>query len=279
MTTAPGTWHLDQGLVRHYVQATTDAVTAASVEAHLLRCADCRRSIAAQSADPASTARREAIWAGVVDRLDAPRVSVLERLLHRVGVHENDARLLAATPSLQVSWLAALLLVLGFAVAAAHGADEAGALFLIFAPLLPVAGVAAAYGPAVDPAYELSTAAPYRATRLLLLRTVSVLAASLALSGVAALALPATGWSQAGWLLPALGLTLTTLALSTRLSPAVAAGAVSMTWVSVVFNLTRLDRTEEVAGSTAQLAFLALIVAAAAVIAVRRDHFDTRSSA
>ncbi len=279
MTTAPGTWHLDQGLVRRYVDAAIDTVTAASVEAHLLRCADCRRSIADESADSASATRRSRIWEGVVDRLDAPRVGFLERLLHRVGVREGDARLLAATPSLQVSWLTSLLLVLGFAVAAARGRDSAAALFLLVAPLLPVAGVAAAYGADIDPAYELSIAAPYRATRLLLLRSLSVLVASLGLAGVAALALPVTGWSQVAWLLPALGLTLTTLALSTRLSPAVAAAAVSLTWASVVLRFFRLDRTADIASGGAQLAFLALILAAAAVVAVRRDQFDTRSPA
>ncbi|HVE62414.1 MAG TPA: hypothetical protein VNB94_01240 [Mycobacteriales bacterium] len=279
MTTAPGSWHLDSALVRRYVDAATDAVTAASVEAHLLRCAECRRSIAAGTVDSASVARRSAIWTDVVDRLDAPRVGLLERVLRRIGVRDGDARLLAATPSLQLSWLASLLLALGFAVAAARGRDTAGALFLLVAPLLPVAGVAAAYGADVDPAYELSMAAPYRATRLLLLRSVSVLVASLGLAGAAALALPASGWSQAAWLLPALGLSVTTLALSTRLSPALAAAGVSLTWVSVVVRLLQLDRTADIAGASTQLSFLVLIVAATAVLAVRRDQFDTRSAA
>jgi len=278
MTTAPGTWHLDQTLVRRYVDAVTDAVTAASVESHLLRCAGCRQAIADESADPASVARRALIWEDVVDRLDAPRVGIIERLVHRLGIGAHDARLLAATPSLQVSWLASLLLVLGFAVAAAHGRDEAGALFLLAAPLIPVAGVAAAYGPDIDPAHELGIAAPYRTSRLLLLRCVSVLVASAGLAGCAALALPAAGWSQAAWLLPALGLTLTTLALSTRLSPVVSAAAVALTWVLVVVKLVQLDRTAELAGATAQAMFLALIVAAAAVVVVRHDQFDTRSA-
>jgi hypothetical protein len=37
-------------------------------------------------------------------------------------------------------------------------------LFLVMAALLPVAGVAAAYGPGVDPAYDVGRASPCRAS-------------------------------------------------------------------------------------------------------------------
>ena len=46
--------------------------------------------------------------------------------------------------------------------------------FLALAPLLPLAGVAAAFGAALDPTYEIGLAAPLSAVRLLLLRTVAV---------------------------------------------------------------------------------------------------------
>lgn len=275
MSATPMSWHLDEPLARRYAGDDLDPATAASVEAHLLGCAGCRASLAA--ALPAA-ARVDAIWTEVVDRLDRPRGRLLERVLCRLGLREGEARLLAATPSLQLSWLAAVLLALGFAVAAAHGADDAGAIFLLIAPLLPVAGVAAAYGPDIDPAHELTIAAPYRATRLLLLRSVSVLAGSLAVSAVAAFALPATGWAQVAWLLPSLGLTVTTLALSTRLAPSVSAGLVAGTWAVVVIRLAQLRQTGALAGGESQLIFLSLIVAAAVVVVVRRDQFDTRSS-
>ena len=79
-------------------------------------------------------------------------------------------------------------------------------LFLLVAPLLPLAGVAAAYGPLVDPAYELALAAPLGSLRLLLLRAVAVVAVDdAARRWPRALALPGLDWTAAAWLLPSLG--------------------------------------------------------------------------
>jgi hypothetical protein len=43
------------------------------------------------------------------------------------------------------------------------------------APLVPLVGVAVAYGPEADPAHELTATAPYSGLRLVLLRTAAVL--------------------------------------------------------------------------------------------------------
>ena len=69
-----------------------------------------------------------------------------------------------------LSWLLAEAVALGFAVARGqrrdrHDADVVRFLFLVVAALLPVAGIAVAFGPGVDPAYEIGAAAPMRADR------------------------------------------------------------------------------------------------------------------
>ena len=70
------------------------------------------------------------------------------------------------------------------------GTDRGLALFLVVAPLIPVAGVAAAFGPGLDPTWEITVAAPGGGFRLLLLRAAAVFATTFAMASVASLALP-----------------------------------------------------------------------------------------
>jgi predicted anti-sigma-YlaC factor YlaD len=256
------TWHADPTTLARYAGGAADAVTAASVEAHLTGCAECRAALAPY-ADPART---DATWHAVVGALDAPRPTLAERALRAAGVREDRARLLAATPSLRTSWLLSVLVVMTFAVLAGQ-AGGGDVFFLLVAPLVPVAGVAAAFGPGVDAAYELAVAAPYGGVRLLLLRTVAVLAFSLAVLGAAGVAVP--GLTGAEWLLPALGLSAATLALSTRATPAVAAGAVAFCWIGYAL-LPGWDP----AGGRAQAACALLLVLGVAVLATGPDSLE-----
>jgi hypothetical protein len=127
-----------------------------------------------------------------------------------------------------LSWLGAVALALAFAVLAAHEGHQGLVVFLTIAPLIPVAGVAAAFGPGVDPTCEIGVAAPFRSFGLLLLRSTAVLASSLVLIGLAALALPRLDWTAAAWLLPAFALTSVTLAVSTVVEPVRSAVGVTM---------------------------------------------------
>ena len=75
----------------------------------------CSRATSCQAAvaPMVEPARLDAAWAEIVDRLDAPQLGPVERLLRRAGLPEHLARLLAATPSLTVSWLVAVALAAG----------------------------------------------------------------------------------------------------------------------------------------------------------------------
>lgn len=271
------TWHADAALLAHYAADELDDARAYSVEAHLMACETCRTALG-----PAvSAARLDAMWAEVADRVDAPRPGIVERGLVWLGVREHAARLLAATPSLRLSWFAAEALVLGFAVLTADraaGSPEANLatlLFLMTAAILPVAGIAVTFGPKVDPTYEVGTAAPMRGYRLLLVRATAVLVTSLALTSAAALALPGLGWTTAAWLLPSLGLTFGTLALSTYLQPLRAAAGVGLTWVSIAW-ISAAVRPDALAvfRTGGQAAFLLVIAVSAWVLAHRRETFE-----
>ena len=272
------TWHADPTVLTAYADGVLDDVRASSLEAHLLTCDRCRDGVATSTPTDAI----DRAWGGVVDTIDTPHRTVVERLLLALKVPEHLARLLVATPSLRLSWLVAEALALGFAVIAANGAsgrDEQLVLFLflVVAALLPVAGVAVAFGPGVDPTYEIGTAAPMPADRLLLIRAAAVLASSVSITSLAALALPGLDAIAAAWLLPALGLTVATLALGTWVQPLVAAASVALTWVlfAAAAAVSTQDRLA-VFRPAGQVACLAVIAVSAAVLAHRHTLSEGR---
>lgn len=220
-------WHLPEAELRRYGERTLAPPVLWSTEAHLAACAECRERLA--GLDPRAA---DAGWARLDAELDAPVPGLVERLLVRAGVADHTARLLAATPVLRLSWLSAVVSTLAFAAVFAHLAHPV--VFLATAPLLPLAGVALSFGPRVDPTYELSVVAPMHTFRLLLLRSAAVLAVTTVLSAAATLALPDYGLAALGWFLPALALTLASLALTPRLGPVPAAATVALSWITLV---------------------------------------------
>ena len=184
------------------------------------------------------------------------------------------------TPSLSVSWLGAVAVALAVAVVAAQHGERGLLLFLCVAALLPLAGVAVAFGQGLDPAHEVAVAAPFSSVRLVLLRAAVVLPATIGLAGLAALALPGVGWSAAAWLLPALGLTALSLGLATFIAPARAFACVTGVWLALVaLSQVQPDDRLVAFGPAAQAAFAVLAASAVIVLAVRRDHLNAGSSA
>lgn len=277
-------WHADAQILEHYGRGELPMAQAASLEAHLLACGRCREALV-----PQVDARRLAgAWTTIEAALDPPRLGPVEWLLRRLGVSDYMARLLASTPSLRTSWILAVVLALAFAAAAAHaGTGERAVLaFLVVAPLLPLAGVAAAFAPGVDPAAEVALAAPMRTFGLLLVRAAAVLVATLILIALAALTLPGPGWTAGAWLVPSLALVTTTLALSTYVSPLTAAGAIAGVWVTGVIT-SEVVAAGGLAGLAAggpigsaafhtagQVALCIVSIVAGVVMVNRRDIFE-----
>ncbi|MFI5896126.1 hypothetical protein ACIA5D_39100 [Actinoplanes sp. NPDC051513] len=260
-------WHLDPEAIRRYAQGAVPPELAASAEAHLMKCAACRGAISAH----VDTRRAEAIWHEVVDRVDAPRRSVPERILARLGVGEATARLVAATPTLRGPWLLAVAGVLALAAWAAQADERFLLMFLVVAPLGPLAGVAVAFAAGLDPTREIGLAAPYPGLRLLLIRTAAVLAVTVPIVATAGLALPGSSWVAAAWLLPTAGLTCAALALTGRMTPVVAVGVVATAWVLVTAPATIAGRLDLAFGIGAQVFWLALAIGAGAWLAVARN--------
>lgn len=264
-------WHVDPDLLAGYARGGLDLARASSVEAHVLACPECRHAIGT-AVPPARLAR---MWEQVADRIDPIHRRPVERVLLSAGVPEHAARLLAATRSLTASWLMAVAFALGFAVLAAHGGGQGFVVFLTVAPLVPLAGVFAAYGPGVDPTYEIGVAAPMRSLRLLLIRSIAVIAVSCSFAAAAALALPQLDWRAAAWLVPALGLSSLALAASSRWSPRWAFGTVAAAWIGAVVTTQVISPVPLIAFRAAgQLAFAVVGVAALVVVFRRRESFE-----
>jgi signal transduction histidine kinase len=199
----------------------------------------------------------------------------LERLLRSARVPDHVARLLTATPSFRWSWLGAAAAAVAFAVGAASTGSRATLAFLVAAPLLPLGGVALAYGPWSDPMTDLSRAAPMSSARLLLIRAAAVLATCATGVGLAVAFVPAAELSAFAWILPSLGLTLATLALSTFLPVVVAAAAVTAGWMlAVVVSESTADVPYAAFRGPGQISFFVLAVGSSSVLAWRRERLE-----
>jgi signal transduction histidine kinase len=202
------------------------------------------------------------------------RVPSLDRALARLGVRDDTSRIVAATPSLRASWLIA---VLGVALFAAWGADaepRLRSIVLILAPVLPVAGVAAAYGPWADPMYELTQATPLSGFRVLLLRSIAALLAAAALVGIAAIAVPSTGIAAAAWVLPALALCSSSLMLTTFMPLLRAAVLVTGAWLTLAVMVSVRAPATAIFRGWGQLCFFAVTVVSSLMLARRRQHLE-----
>lgn len=266
------TWHVAEEDLRAYVRGELAPPLLWSADTHLAGCAQCRSRLTA-AADPVAL---DAGWERLDAELDAPRPGLFERLLTRFGVADHTARLLTATPVLRRSWLLAVMSLLVITVLAVHTVDRP-ALFLALAPLLPLAGVALSYGASLDPTYEMAVVAPMHGFRLLMIRTVAVLTAGLAFNGLATLALPGYGLLALAWLLPALALTATGLALTPRLGPVLAPALVGGAWLTLLV-LTEQHSRGALSPFTAygQSAAAAVAALAALLLYRSRDRFDAR---
>ncbi|WP_020575404.1 hypothetical protein [Actinopolymorpha alba] len=168
------------------------------------------------------------VWVGVAAEVWRRRPGPVERLAGRLLRSPGLARALVTTPSLLLAWVVATAVVL---LAGALATLGTGTPYVaLVAPAVAAAGIAYAYGPGVDPAWELSCSVAVSDRMVLLVRALTVFGLNAAF-GLAASA--ASGVATAvtlGWLLPmtavcALALATATVARSANVG--VAAGVAS----------------------------------------------------
>jgi hypothetical protein len=181
------------------------------------------------------------------------------------------------TPAM-VPWLAMIGLVTLFAVVfdqVWHAVLDVTGVQL-FAPVLPVFGVAASWARGLDPAYEVVVATPRAGLYLVTRRTVAVLAVVLPVLGVAGWL---TGTAPALWLLPSLAFTTGTLALGGLIGVSRAAYALLGVWAGVIVLPSFAAQGQTFALSTGALPVWAGIFALTTVVVVLRRAAFTRLGA
>jgi hypothetical protein len=261
-------WHLDDDALRRYADRDGSLAEGASVEQHILACEPCRARTTA-AATGVSVIDFTAVWDRTRDAIEVPRPSVFERLLRAAGMPAHDARLVAVASAFRSAWLVGVTTILAFAALAAAIGNAPGMwLFLAVAPVVPCLVVASSYDPWLDPALEPELVTPYPALRLILLRTIAVLA--LALPAVLLFGLAVPGQTAFAWLLPATGFVAVVLAASTWVSPLRAAVVISSAWLAVVWALATQGSAAAVLQARAQAGFTVLAAASFAIFLVRR---------
>jgi hypothetical protein len=264
------TWHATSEELAVYRYGEGDPAMTASVEAHLLACPDCRRSLAGvgESQGSAETQRR---WSELAERLDAPRSTTLSRIT------------VSTRPLLSAGLLAmVLVIVLPLFPMVIVGLGVPNAL-LAMAPLAPIAAVALSYRSSADPAGELAAAAPMAGLRLVAGRALAVSLMAAPLGVVVGLLMRFPTEMAFAWLLPGLALSsLVLFAGTTRLDPTVVACTLGVGWpVLVAFPSVSGEVPASlvaswIAGSSGQLLMVAVAVLALVASAVRRDRVAYR---
>jgi hypothetical protein len=270
--------------LRAWVLGEADGVVSMSVEQHVVRCSRCQNAVADEVATVTATEEPppprtcapdlDLVWNAVRDQVELPRVSRLERLLAHLGLPPGDAMLVASAPALRGSWICAVALAVAFAVGGAVSArtGSAGA-FLMLAPLVPVVGVAVAFGPEAGPALEQESSAPYSLVRLILLRSAAVLLAALPVVVIGQLVFPQhVAWL---WLLPALGFTATVLGLSSWFGPWRPAVAIVLLWVATTSAAARVATVGALLAPRFLALYTVLLLAGPVVLVVRARRLGT----
>jgi hypothetical protein len=265
-------WHCDDEALASFAAGTVDPISGASVETHLMTCAECRAAVSRLF----PRQLLDTVWEDVRERVEAPPPGPVERLLVWLGVSEETARLLVSVPAMQSAWLIGLLCATLFAVLATTLDDDFGLMtFLMIAPLAPLARVAASFGGDADPAHELVSAAPYSPVRLLMVRSAGVLCTSVPLTVIVGLTLPGPDWLAIAWLTPAAAAVTLTLAIGPWVGHTVTATVLAATWSVAVVRADRMHDLLVLVEPAMQTACLALAVLGAAGVALRYRTLGT----
>ena len=176
------------------------------------------------------------VWISVAAQVWRRQPGWLERTAGRLLRSPGLARALLTTPSLLLPWLLTSSAVL--AAGAAATTDSGQPLVALLAPAVAAAAIAYAYGPGMDPAWELSCSMAISDRMVLLVRALAVFAVN-AVLGLAASAVSASGAAAAvtfGWLIPMTAVCAFALAVATvaRSANAGAAAGVAAWLITVL---------------------------------------------
>jgi len=207
------------------------------------------------------------VWLGVAAQVWRRQPGPVERAAGRLLRSPGLARALVITPSLLLGWVIATMIVLlaGVGFTLGTGRPWVG----LIAPAVAAAGIAYAYGPGIDPAWELSQSMAVSDRMVLLVRALAVFGLNAALGLAASAASGAAAAVTFGWLLPMTA--ICALALATAVvtrSPNVGVAAGATGWVIAVLagKAAEGQITAAITDSAFVVPYLALAVCCAAIV-------------
>ncbi len=209
------------------------------------------------------------VWLGVAAQVWRRSPGPVERAAARLLRSPGLARALMTTPSLLLGWVIATTIVLlaGMGIALGTGTPWVGLL----APAVAAAGIAYAYGPGIDPAWELSQSMAVSDRMVLLVRALAVFGLNAALGLAASAASGAAAAVTFGWLVPMTAVCALALATATvTQSPNIGVAAGSTGWVIALLTGKAVDGqfTAAITSAAFVLPYLALAACCGAVVMV-----------
>jgi hypothetical protein len=217
--------------------------------------------------DPGLEVDLDRVWLGVAAEVWRRQPAWPERLAGRVLRSPGLARALVTTPSLLLGWIIATAVVLLAGIVATLGTGTPYVPLL--APALAAAGIAYAYGPGIDPAWELSQSMAVGGRMVLLVRALAVFALN-ALLGLAASAVSGVAAALTfGWLIPmtaACAVALAAATLTRSANAGVAAGLAAWTIAVLASRATTGQFTAAITDSALVLPYLATAICGGAIV-------------
>jgi len=209
------------------------------------------------------------VWLGVAEQVWRRRPGRVERAAGWLLRSPGLARALVTTPSLLLGWViaSAVVLIAGTGFTLSTGQPWVALL----APAVAAAGIAYAYGPGIDPAWELSLSMAVSDRMVLLVRALVVFGLNAALGLAASAASGAAAAVTFGWLVPMTAVCALALAAATvTRSPNAGVAAGSAGWVIAILAGHAADGryTTAVTDSSLVLPYLAFAAGCCVVVVV-----------
>jgi len=175
------------------------------------------------------------VWLGVAAQVWRRRPGPVERAAGRLLRSPGLARALVTTPSLLLGWVIATVVILLAGIGFTLGTGRPWVALL--APAVAAAGIAYAYGPGIDPAWELSQSMAVSDRMVLLIRALAVFGLNAILGLAASAASGAAAAVTFGWLVPMTAACALALAVATATrSPNTGAAAGMSGWLIVILS-------------------------------------------
>ena len=185
--------------------------------------------------DPVPGVDLDRVWTGVAAEVWRRRPGWPERAAGWLLRSPGLARALVTTPSLLLPWLISTVVVFGVGALVSLGQGQP--LVWLLAPAVAATGVAFAYGPGLDPAWELCASCALPDRMVLLTRVVAVFAVNAALGLLASVASGAATALTFGWLIPMTAVCALALAVAVAVRSALVGAAAGIAaWVITVLS-------------------------------------------